>query len=168
MASAVFQLFLDERISERIELEHPKKCRRKRQKGKPGRDSGEELLQAAMTRAREEDDNFSLGSASGWEYEGAASRSVERSFPWFFLRFQVGKHEEREGSRPEPLEKHFSGQVRREALIEINQEPVFVFLGGSECTEWPFLNSSTLTRLSSNTAQSSFGHCVFKVPEDST
>ena len=58
VASAVFQLFPNERFSERIELEHAKKCRRKRQKGKPGRDSGEELLQAAMTRAREEDDYF--------------------------------------------------------------------------------------------------------------
>ena len=55
----MFQLFSIERISKRIEPEHPKKCRRrKRQRGKLGRDSGEELLQAAMTRAREEEDYF--------------------------------------------------------------------------------------------------------------
>ena len=36
----------------------PKKCRRKRQQGKPGRDSEEELLEAAMTPARETEDGF--------------------------------------------------------------------------------------------------------------
>ena len=57
--SAVFQLFPNERLSERIEPEHPKKCcRRKQQQGKPGCDSREEFLEAAMTRASEEEDSF--------------------------------------------------------------------------------------------------------------
>ena len=39
--------------------EIPKKCRRrKRQKGKPGRDSEEELLEVAMARAREDEHEF--------------------------------------------------------------------------------------------------------------
>ena len=93
---------------------------------------------------------------------------MERSFPWFFSDSKSGNTRRGRRGFQNPSKNFFSGQVRREALIEINQEPVFVFLGGSECTEWPFLNSSTLTRLRSNTAPSSFGHCVFKVPEDPT
>ena len=43
----------------RLERIHEHKCRRrKRQKGKPGRDSEEELLEAAMARAPEEEDEF--------------------------------------------------------------------------------------------------------------